>query len=171
MPSLTLPREQLKILILGPGEDQPTEYTKRIAIRNQLRACGYTKVKLGEEILNTNSPLPMALLAAVQDIDLILVLESGPAPLAEISILFPDYAARDITRVWCPRRFFSTRRTMPIDIVRAFEYKLYSESEFTNCDLTAEFIQAAERFCFKKAQREGLLSGLGLLPPRQPQVN
>lgn len=157
----------MSIVLLGPGEAQPKDLYKRKRILNELQQRGYTQTKLGEDFVVDSSevPWPIVLRALVPQLDLILVLDSGVAPLVELTLLWPDVRAREITRVWCNRTYVSSRRTTPTDIIKSFDGRLFSQEEFDACDLIGDFLQAADRACFNKAQRQGVLSHLGLPPP------
>lgn len=156
----------MSILLLGPGEAQSKDLRKRRQILDELQQRGYTQTKLGEDFAEAGSEMPWAVMlrALVRDLDLILVLNSGVAPLVELTILWPDVRAREVTRVWCKREYATDRRTTPKEIIESFDCKYFSKDEFDTCDLTADFVQAAERACFNKAQRLGLLSDIGLIP-------
>lgn len=161
-----LPKSQMSIVLLGPGEAHPKDLCKRRQILNELQQCGYTQTKLGEDFARDESemPWPVVLRALVSNLDLILVLESGVAAVTELAILWPDPRAREITRVWCKREYATPERTTPRQIIDMFHHWFFSQEEFDACDLIADFVQAAERTCFNKAQRQGLLSDIGLLP-------
>lgn len=167
-----LPRDELRIVLLGAGQAYPAEYGKRRQILDGLRARGYQHAALGEDALGDDPSVAIhvALLALVQhgSVDLILVLDTAPAPLAELAVLSLDRHAREITRVWCKREFLSARRSTPSDVVKLFEYRPFGEDEFAQCDLLAEFVAAAERACLNKAQDEGRLPGLPLFPFPSP---
>ena len=45
-----------------------------------------------------------------------------------------------------------------------FDNYPFSVEEFDSCELVESFVDTAERFCLSKAQAEGRLVGLGLLP-------
>lgn len=73
-----LRREDLRIVVLGPGEAQPCDLKKRQQIACRLKDEGYVQAKLGEDILDDSDlPLHLALLNALSDIDLLLVLNTG----------------------------------------------------------------------------------------------
>lgn len=158
-------REGLKIVLLGPGEAQPKDMKKRRQIACRLRELGYTLATMGEDLLrDVEAPLHLALELELQDIDLLLVLNAGPAPLAELTAISRHHRARQITRVWSKREYTEGSRSTPGDVVRMFDNLLFSSEEFESCDLVGEFVEAAERFCFNKAQAEGRLAELGLPP-------
>lgn len=158
-------REGLRIVLLGPGEAQPSDMKKRRQIACRLRELGYTLTMLGEDFLrDVGAPLHLALELALQDIDLLLVLNAGPAPLAELTTIYRYHRARQITRVWSKREYAEGSRSTPGDVVGMFDNWLFSQEEFESCDLVGEFVKAAERSCFNKAQLEGRLTELGLLP-------
>lgn len=158
-------REGLRIVLLGPGEAQPNDMKKRRQIACRLRELGYTLATMGEDLLrDVEAPLHLALELELQDIDLLLVLNAGPAPLAELTAISRHHRARQITRVWSKREYTEGSRSTPGDVVRMFDNLLFSSEEFESCDLVGEFVEAAERFCFNKAQSEGRLEELGLPP-------
>lgn len=163
----SLPRDQLRILLLGPGESQPRDLAKRQRILETLHQNGFDSAQLGEEKIGRDTPIPlqMAILAAVKDTDLILVLETGPAPLAELTALSLNFKAREITQVWWKREHAAEQRSTPSDVVLTFTNYRFSQTEFENCDLTVDFVDAAKRTCLKKAISEGLLSDI-LIPPK-----
>ncbi len=109
-------------------------------------------------------PLHVALLNALSDIDLVLVLNTGVAPLTELASISFDFRAREITRVWSKREFVRDRRSTPGDVLKMFENYPFSVEEFNSCELVESFVDTADRFCLSKAQSEGRLVGLGLLP-------
>lgn len=161
-----LRREALKIVVLGPGEAQPCDLEKRRQITFCLIDRGYVQAKLGEDFLGkTDIPLHLALRNALSDLDLVLVLNTGVAPLAELTSISFDSRAREITRVWSKREFVGGRRSTPGDVLKLFDNSPFSVEEFDSCELVESFVDTAERFCFSKAQAEGRLVGLGLLPP------
>ena len=166
MMQLPLPKNKMNIILLGPGEDQPKDLDKRKRILNELQQRGYTQTKLGEDFVVDSSemPWPIALRALVPQLDLILVLDSGVAAVTELAILWPDLRAREITRVWCKREYDTPERTTPRQIIDLFHHWFFSEEEFDACELIVDFLQAADRACFNKAQRQGLLSHIGLPP-------
>ena len=139
---------------------------KRHQIACRLREKGYVLAMLGEDVLQEpEAPLHLALRSKLPFIDLLLVLNTGPAPLAELTTISTDLRGREITRVWWKREFTEGRRSTPGDVVRMFDNWPFSEEEFESCELVESFVEAAERFCVTKAQREGRLKYLGLLPP------
>lgn len=139
---------------------------KRRQIACRLRELGYTLAMLGEDLLrDVEAPLHLALELELQDIDLLLVLNAGPAPLAELTTISRHHRARQITRVWSKREYYTEgSRSTPGDVVGMFDNSLFSPEEFEICDLVGEFVAAAERFCFNKAQSKGRLAELGLPP-------
>lgn len=160
-----LRREDLRIVVLGPGKAQPCDLKKRRQIKSRLINRGYVQAKLGEDILgNTKIPLHLALRDVLSDIDLVLVLNTGVAPLVELTSISFDFRAREITRVWSKREFVRGRRSTPGDVLRMFDNSPFSVEEFNSCELVEAFVDTAERFCFSKAQSEGRLVGLGLPP-------
>ena len=160
-----LRREDLKVVVLGPGEAQPCDLKKRQQIASRLINHGYVQAKLGEDVLgNPEMPLHLALLNALSDIDLVLVLNTGAAPLTELTSISFDSRAREITRVWSKREFVGGRRSTPGDVLAMFDNYSFSVEEFDSCELVEAFVATAERFCLSKAQSEGRLVGLGLLP-------
>lgn len=161
-----LQRESLKIVVLGPGEAQARDLAKRHQIAAALKACGYSRAVLGEDLLGSPEvPLHLALRTEVRSIDLLLVLNTGVAPLVELTSLSFDHRARQITRVWSKREYNQRGRSTPSDILAMFDNSLFSENEFDSCELVESMVATAERFCLSKAQREGRLIGWGLLPP------
>ena len=161
-----LRRESLRVVILGPGQAQPDDFCKRQQIRARLKECGYSLARLGEELLGIPSiPLHIALVSELPNIDLLLVLNSGPAPLTELAAISEDWRARQITRVWSRREYQEGGRSTPGDVVGMFVYWPYDWEEFESCELVQSVVESAERFCFDKAQKEGRLIPLGLSPP------
>ena len=161
-----LQRESLKVVVLGPGEGQPFDLEKRRQIVARLREQGYSLAMLGEELLgDPEEPLHVALRSVIGEIDLLLVLNSGVAALAELSAISFDLRARQITRVWSKREYDEGRRTTPSDIVKMFDNLPFNKDEFESCELVESVIATAERFCMSKAQHEGRLTSLGLPPP------
>ena len=139
---------------------------KRRQIVAGLRAHGYSSTALGEELLQEpEAPLHLALLYELPNIDLLLVLNSGPAPLVELTAISTNNRARQITRVWSKREYTGNPRSTPGDVLAMFDNWHFSEEEFTSCELVASVIDTAERFCTAKAQQEGRLRDWGLLPP------
>ena len=139
---------------------------KRHQIALRLRKNGYSLAMLGEDLLQEpEAPLHLALRSKLPVIDLLLVLNSGPAPLAELATISSDLRGREITKVWWKREFNEGRRSTPGDVVRMFDNWPFSEEEFESCELVESFVETAERFCVNKAQREGRLKNWGLLPP------
>ena len=121
---------------------------------------------LGEDLLGEpEEPLHVALLSKLDGIDLLLVLNSGPAPLAELASISFDHRARQITRVWTKREYDLRGRSTPTDIVKMFDNWPFSPEEFESCELVESIVETAERFCVSRAQLEGRLTRLGLLPP------
>jgi len=165
----SLQRQDLRIMLLGPGEVQRAHYEKRLSIKERLRDRGYLRADTGEQILGPSPELPLhlALARALRNVDLILVLETGPAPLVELTQLSNSYRARQITRVWCLREHVAGRRSAPSDVVKMFDHWLFNQDEFDSCELTDEFLLAADRFCLNKAQLTGRLQDMGLAPPAQ----
>ena len=159
-------REQLRIVLLGPGESQPEDYNKRVQIRDNLREQGYLSSSLGEEEIGVNPllPLPLALVDAIPNLDLVMVLDSGPAPLVELSFIAQRLEFRNKTHVWCSRDLLGDRRNTVGDLIKMFPWSAYDQQEFRDCSLTQEFVDCAKRFFVNKAQQEGLLSPLGFLP-------
>ena len=161
-----LQREGLRIVVLGPGHAQPNDYSKRKQITCRLRGHGYSLAKLGEEFLGEpNLPMHLALLSGLPEIDLLVVLNSGVAPLVELTAISTDHRAIPITRVWSKREYAQERRSTPRDVMEMFDNWLFSEEEFESCELVASVIETADRFCTSKAQREGRLTALRLPPP------
>ena len=117
-------RRQLRVVLLGPGEGDPGGFDhlrKRREIRDRLLESGYSSTVLGEDVLGSDAslPLPLALLDGIDPDDLVLVLNTGPAPLVEITAILPNLSLRNSTIVFCPREYLS-RRTAPGDVVKAF---------------------------------------------------
>ena len=161
-----LQRDRLKVVVLGPGEAQPHDLNKRKQIARRLRSYGYSRTVLGEDLLGeATMPLHLALQSELPAIDLLLVLNTGVAPIVELASISSDYRARQITKVWSKREFTEGRRTTPSDVVEMFDNWPFSAEEFYSCELVESFIATAERFCMSKAQREGRLTALGLPPP------
>ena len=159
-------RERLRIVVLGPGEAQPPDLRKRRQIKSRLHEHGYSLAMLGEELLqDSDAPLHLALWSELRNIDLLLVLNTGVAPVVELTAISFDHRARQITRVWSKREYVAGRRTTPSDVVAMFDNWPFSEEEFDSCELVESVIHTAERFCMSKAQQEGRLTSLGLLPP------
>lgn len=164
-------RRDLRIVLLGPGEGERYEgfdtYQKRLEILELLQAHGYPQTVMGENIIpdGTTIPLPFALVGELKTDDLVLVLDTGAAPLAEITaILFARLDLRDSTHVFCPRDYLSGERSTPGDIVRSFVHIRFNTEELTSCELTTEFIAAANRTCFDRAQRQGEFRWFGHQP-------
>lgn len=161
-----LRRESLRVVVLGPGQSQPRDLSKREQIASSLREHGYSLAVLGEEILgDPDLPLHIALQRVLPGIDLLLVLNTGAAPLVELTAISSDYRAREITRVWSKREYTEGRRSTPGDVVKMFDNQPFNQEEFDTCELVESVVATAERFCLNKAQREGRLTGWGLLPP------
>ena len=159
-----LPREDLRIVVLGPGKAQPPDLKKRKQIARRLKSRGYLQAKLGEELLgNPDIPLHIALLNALDAIDLVLVLNTGSAPLTELTYISQDSRAREITRVWTKREYQANSRSTPGDVLKMFDNWFFDGNEFETCELVGEFLQTADKFCFNKAQSEGRLFNLRLL--------
>lgn len=164
--SENLGRESLRVVVLGPGEAQPRDLRKRQQIAFRLRDVGYSLAVLGEELLgDAEAPLHLALQSELRNIDLLLVLNTGAAPLVELTTISFDYRARQITRVWSKRGYTEGRRSTPGDVVAMFDNWPFSEEEFESCELVESVVATADRFCMNKAQSEGRLTGLGLPPP------
>lgn len=161
-----LQRENLRVVVLGPGEAQSRDLTKRRQITDRLRDDGYSLAMLGEDLLQEpEAPLHIALLSALPNIDLLLVLNTGPAPLVELTTISSDYRARQITRVWSKREYKVERRSTPSDVITMFDNWPFSDEEFESCELVESIVATAERFCVNKAQLEGRLQDWRLLPP------
>lgn len=161
-----LRRENLRVVVLGPGEAEPCEYRKRCQIAHRLRRHGYELTQLGEELLGEPSaPLAIALEHLIDHFDLLLVLNAGVAPLVELTSISKNYAARAKTRVWMKREYRGRQKSAPDDVVKMFEHWLYSETEFDTSELITSIIDATDRFCMNRAQREGRLTMFGLNPP------
>lgn len=152
------------MVLLGPGTTQERDYSKRCQIRDLLQQKGYNHAVLGEEALGPapDLPLNLALFTIVPQTDLILVLETGPAPLTEITTLMSIPRAREITRVWCLRDHIGQRRSTPADVVKSFETYLFIAEEFATCSLSESFIETADRFCVTKGMYDGIIPSLGL---------
>ena len=164
--SRQMQRERMRIVILGPGEAQPPDLRKREQIKSRLCELGYSLVILGEELLqDAAAPLHLTLRSELPNIDLLLVLNTGVAPIVELTAISFDLRARQITKVWSKREYLEGRRTTPGDVVAMFENWPFNEEEFDSCELVEWVIATAERFCLSKAQQEGRLTSLGLLPP------
>lgn len=159
-------RESLRVVVLGPGEAQPRDLGKRRQITSRLHDRGYSLAMLGEELLGEpEAPLHLALRSELPEIDLLLVLNTGPAPLVELTTISLDQRARQITRVWWRREYADGPRSTPGDVVRMFDNWPFSEEEFESCELVESVLETADRFCVSKAQLEGRLTNWGLLPP------
>ena len=159
-------RERLKIVVLGPGKAQPPDLLKRRQIKSRLREHGYSLTILGEELLgDPDAPLHLVLQLELSNIDLLLVLNTGVAPILELTVISHDLRARHKTRVWTKREYTRGRRTLPRDVLAMFENWPFSEEEFESCELVESVIETAERFCMNKAQEEGRLTSFRLLPP------
>ena len=159
-------RESLKIVVLGPGQRHPPGMLKRKQIKSRLREHGYSLTILGEELLgNPDAPLHLALQLELSNIDLLLVLNSGVAPIVELTAISFDHRARQITKVWSKREYVEDGRTTPGDVVAMFDNWPFSEEEFDSCELVESVIATAERFCMNKAQHEGRLTSFRLPPP------
>lgn len=161
-----LQRETLRVVVLGPGEDQPRALDKRKQIASRLQSRGYSGAILGEDLLGEpDLPLPLALKSELPAIDLLLVLNAGVAPIVELMAISSDLSSREKTRVWSKRGYAEGRRTTPGDVVAMFDYWPFSEEEFESCELVESILETTDRFCMSKAQREGRLTALGLPPP------
>lgn len=160
-------RSELRIVLLGPGEAQVAQHRKRIDIRDRLLAEGYDRAVLGEQVIGPETVLPLSieLESNLESDDLILVLNAGPAPLVELTTIWQNQTLRENTEVWCPREYWTVRRSTPGDVLEMFDYRLYGDAEFQTCDLTEQFVHSAHRTCFARAQRAGYLTSLGFLPP------
>ena len=152
-------------MLLGPGRAEPSHLRKREQIASRLRACGYRQAQLGEQLLGQpDVPLHIALRNALPEIDLLLVLNAGAAPLVELTSLSFESRGREITRVWSRREYAGDSRSTPSDVLAMFDNFPFSEEELDSCELVESFVDTAERFCFNKAQLEGRLTGLSLPP-------
>ena len=164
--SRSLQRETLKIIVLGPGEAQPSDLSKRHQIAERLRERGYLQTMLGEELLGgAEAPYHLALRSELPQIDLLLVLNTGEAPLVELTTISTDLRARHITRVWWWRRHAEGSRSTPRDVVTMFDNWPFNREEFESCELVESMLETADRFSLSKAQLEGRLTNLGLPPP------
>ncbi len=83
-----LPKNELKIIVLGPGMDQQNDLIKRKQILKALHDEGYSSSQLGEQAISVSPSLPLNIALLQLEADLILVLETGPAPLCRISYAF-----------------------------------------------------------------------------------
>ena len=106
----------------------------------------------------------MSIVAEFNSNALLFVLDTGIAPLAELVAIMPNLTLRENTEVWCERGVLGSRRSVPGDVVRSFDYKLFAEDELNTCELAEQFIDAANRAWIARAQREGILSSIGYLP-------
>ena len=168
---MTLPRneeyEALKagfnIVLLGPGDDDRAVRDKRRDIRDELVALGFQSARLGEDVIGEDSPFPLhlALLPVIDSIDLILVLDAGPSPLAELSGLSTNDRAKQITQVWCEAQFME-RRTAPSDVVRMFSYHIYDPREIVTCTLKEAMVHQTNLIIWSRADSQGLLPRLEL---------
>ena len=121
---------------------------------------------LGENLLEeAEAPLHLALLSKLPNIDLLLVLNTGPASLAELAAISSDERALQITRVWSKREFTEGRRSTPSDVVKMFDYRTFSEQEFESCELVESVVATADRFYVSNVQFAGRLTRRNLLPP------
>ena len=161
-----LRRESLHVVILGPGQAQPRDLNKRKQIASRLRDHGYVLAKLGEDFLgNPDEPLHFALHSKLPEIDLLLVLNTGVAPLVELTAISIDYRATEITKVWSKREYTEGPRSTPSDVLDMFDNWAFNQDEFDSCELVESIVATAEEFCQEKAKREGDIVGWGLLPP------
>ena len=143
-----LQRESLRVVVLGPGEAQPRDLSKRRQIVSRLRDRGYSLARLGEDLLkHREAPLHLALLSELPKIDLLLVLNSGVAPIVELTTISFDHRARQITRVWSKREYAEGPRTTPRDVLELFDNWMFSEEEFESCELVESVVATADRFC------------------------
>ena len=103
---------------------------------------------LGEDLLkHREAPLHLALLSELPKIDLLLVLNSGVAPIVELTTISFDHRARQITRVWSKREYAEGPRTTPRDVLELFDNWMFSEEEFESCELVESVVATADRFC------------------------
>lgn len=161
-----LERETLRIVLLGPGEAQEDDLKKRHQAKCRLIDEGYILTQLGEDLIgNPDIPLQSALFSELWNIDLLLVLNTGPAPLAELASIYHSYRAKEITKVWSKREYMQGGRTTPKDIVNSFDNWIFSPEEFESCELIESLVDVTERVCMIRAQKDGRLVSLGLLPP------
>ena len=150
-------------MLLGPGQGELYQgfdsHQKRLEILDLLYAHGYAQAVLGENIIpdETTIPLHIALVRELKADDLVLVLNTGAAPLVELTEIFPRQALRAVTVVFCPRGYLSVHRSTPGDVVRFFDYRRFNTEELTSCELSTEFIDAANRTCFDRAQQQGAI--------------
>ena len=158
-------RHSLRVVVLGPGERQQRDLEKRRQIVSRLHSHGYLRARLGEQFLgDPTDSLHFALRAALPNADLLLVLNTGPAPLVELTtISFNEEAVRK-TRVWSRREYTEGPRSTPSDVLKIFHNRPFSEEEFNACVLTGEMVEAADEY-LGKAQMEDSLGGFRLLPP------
>ena len=166
-----LERETLRVVLLGPGEAQESDLKKRHQLKSRLIDEGYALAKLGEDLIgNPEMPLQLALISELRDIDLLLVLNTGPAPLAELASISHSYKAKEIIKVWSKREYMNRQRSTPGDIVSMFENSMFSPEEFESCELIESLVAVTERVCITRAHKEGRLISLGLLPPHKDSI-
>lgn len=165
-------RRELSVILLGPGDADPDAKKKREDIGDALREAGFSSTQLGEDVIGDDSiyPLHLALHPVLDDIDLILALDSGPAPLAELATLSMVPRARRITRVWCERQHLE-RRTVPSDVVAMFPYHVYDLEEISACTLIESFLHQTNMFVWSRADELGILPSLQLNPPSPAQAD
>lgn len=130
-----------------------------------LRRSGYSSALLGEEFLgNPEDALHVALRKALPEADLLLVLNTGPAPLVELTTISFNQEALRKTRVWSKREYTEGSRSTPGDVVKMFHYRPFTEEEFNVCTLTGEMIEAVDEYLVQ-AQMNAAIEGSGVLPP------
>ena len=103
----------------------------------------------GEDFIGLpDKPLHLALQEKMPDADLLLVLNTGPAPLAELVAisLLRSYEALRKTRVWSPRKYTEGPRSTPGDILKMFQNTPFSLEEFNTCALTGQLVEATDEF-------------------------
>lgn len=158
-------RDSLRVVVLGPGDRQPRDLDKRRQVVSRLRSNGYLGTLLGEDFLgNPENALHMALRAALPDADLLLVLNTGPAPLVELTTISFNEEALHKTRVWSRREYTEGPRSTPSDVVKMFHHRPFTEEEFNTCTLTGEMVEAVDEYLIQ-AQMKAAFGGSGVLPP------
>ncbi len=121
---------------------------------------------LGEDFLGEpDEPLHFALRSKLSEIDLILVLNTGVAPLVELTTISINYRATKITKVWSKREYTEGPRSTPGDVLDMFDNWPFKQDEFDSCELVESVVAIAEDFFQEKAKQEGRLTSWGILPP------
>ena len=158
-------RGSLRIVVLGPGDRQPRDLHKRKQVVSRLRSHGYLSALLGEDFLgDPQDALHIALRTALPTADLLLVLNTGPAPLVELTTISFNEEALKKTRVWSRREYTEGPRSTPGDVVNMFHGRAFTEEEFEACTLTGQMVEAVDVY-LTQAQMEASFEGPSLLPP------